>query len=64
MPKMKTNKSVASRFRLTATGKLKRQHQGRRHKLSKKSSQQKRQLQKSGLVHETKLKMYKRMLGV
>lgn len=64
MPKMKTNKSVASRFKVTGTGKLLRSRPGRRHKLTKKSSDRKRHLALPALVDETQLKMYKRMMGV
>ncbi len=64
MPKMKTNKSVASRFKATGSGKLKRMRPGRRHKLTKKSSQRKRALGHPALVDESQLKMYKRLLGV
>ncbi len=63
MPKMKTKKSVASRFRVTGTGKLKRGHPGTRHILTKKTSKRKRHLAKPGLVNETQLKMYKRLMG-
>jgi len=63
MPKMKTNKAVASRFRVTASGKLVRNRQGRRHKLSKKSSLQKRSLGRPTLVDDSQVKMYKRMMG-
>ncbi|MFZ0566109.1 MAG: 50S ribosomal protein L35 [Chlamydiales bacterium] len=64
MPKMKTNKSVASRFKVTGTGKLIRRRPGKRHKLTKKSSLRKRILGGPALVNEDKLKMYKRMMGV
>ncbi len=64
MPKMKTNKSVASRFRLTATGKLKRACPGKRHILTKKSGKLKRHLSRPALVDDTLLKTYKRMMGV
>lgn len=63
MPKMKTNKSVASRFSVTGSGKLLRRHPGRRHKLTKKSSLRKRRLGQPALVSETQLKMYKKMIG-
>ena len=63
MPKMKTNKSVASRFKLTGTGKLLRRRPGRRHKLTKKSSLRKRILARPALVSETQVKMYKKMIG-
>lgn len=64
MPKMKTNKSVASRFKATGSGKLKRGHPGKRHILTKKTSKRKRQLSKPALVSDTQLKMYKREMGV
>ena len=44
MPKMKTNKSVRKRFRVTGTGKLKRNKASKRHLLSGRTSKRKRQL--------------------
>lgn len=64
MPKMKTNKSVASRFSLTGTGKLKRTKPGKRHILTKKTTKRKRQLRKPDLVDSGQLKMYKIVMGV
>lgn len=64
MPKMKTRKAMLARFKVTGTGKLKRQHPGRRHILTKKSSKRKRRLRKSALVDSGQLKMYKRLMGV
>ncbi|MCP5470005.1 MAG: 50S ribosomal protein L35 [Chlamydiales bacterium] len=64
MPKMKTKKSVASRFKVTGTGKLVRGRPARRHKLTKKSSKRKRHLGTPGLVVSNMLKTYKRMMGV
>ena len=64
MPKKKTYKSAASRFKLTAKGKLLRGRPARRHKLTKKSSQRKRHLASAALVDTTVLKTYKRMMGV
>lgn len=65
MPKMKTNKAVAARFKLTASGKLKRGHPGKRHNVaSKKSPKRRRQLSKPSLVDEGQLKTYKRMMCV
>lgn len=46
MPKMKTRKAIKSRFKVTGTGKLMRNRQGRRHILTKKSSNRKRRLSK------------------
>lgn len=64
MPKMKTKKAVASRFRVTGTGKLKRQRPGLRHILTKKTPKRKRQLSKPGYVSKTHLKTYKRLMCV
>ncbi len=50
MPKMKTRKSVAKRFKRTATGKIKRACAGRGHLLSSKSRKRKRHLRKGALV--------------
>ena len=63
MPKMKTNKSIKSRFKVTGTGKLKRTKPGRRHILTKKSSKRKRRLRKMALVSECLTKKYTNMLG-
>ncbi len=64
MPKMKTNKSVASRFKVTGTGKLVRRHPAKRHKLTKKTSKRKSHLGKPALVDDSLVKTYKRMMGV
>jgi large subunit ribosomal protein L35 len=64
VPKMKTKKAVAARFRVTGTGKLKRTRPGRRHILTKKSSKRKRDLAKSRLVDEGQVKMFKMLMGV
>jgi len=44
MPKMKTRKSAAKRYRVTSKGKVKYKKQGTRHILTKKSSKRKRNL--------------------
>lgn len=46
MPKMKTNKSAAKRFKVTATGKILHRPTGKRHNLRKKSHRNKRDLSK------------------
>ena len=61
---MKTRKAVASRFRLTGTGKLKRGRPGRRHILTKKSSKRKRSLARAAFVATGFLKKYKILMGV
>lgn len=64
MTKMKTRKAVKARFSVTGTGKLKRQRPGRRHILTKKSSNRKRHLRKATLVDKGQTKMYARLMGV
>lgn len=63
MPKMKSNKSVKSRFKKTATGKLKRTRPGRRHILTKKTSKRKRKLRKSALVDKSIARTYVKMIA-
>ena len=58
----KTKKSVAKRFKVTATGKVLRRKPGLRHLASSKSSKRKRKLGKAGLVHETMLDRVKECL--
>jgi large subunit ribosomal protein L35 len=50
MPKQKTNKSIAKRFKVTGTGKIKRSKCGLRHLNSHMSGTQKRQLRNPGIV--------------
>ena len=50
MPKMKTHRGAAKRFKKTGTGKVKRAHSNRLHILTKKTTKRKRQLRKSALV--------------
>ena len=64
MTKMKTRKAVASRFKVTAKGKLKRTRPGRRHILTKKTSKRKRHLKKAALVSSTHEKTYKKLMRV
>lgn len=64
MPKMRTNKAVKARFKVTGTGKLVRHKPGRRHKLTKKASKRKRRLHKAALVDSGQTKMYARLMGV
>lgn len=50
MPKMKTHKGTAKRFKKTGTGKLKRSQALKRHILTKKSPKRIRQLRKAAMV--------------
>lgn len=62
MPKMKSHRGAAKRFKLTGTGKLKRAKAFKSHILTKKSSKTKRNLRKTGYVHVTEAKVYKKLL--
>ena len=62
MPKLKTHKGAAKRFRLTATGKIKRGHSHARHILTKKSNKRKRLLDIDGLVAKADQKRVEAML--
>ncbi len=61
---MKSRKAVSAKFKVTGTGKLKRQRPMRRHKLTKKSGKRKRHLKKAQTVHSGQVKMYKRLMQV
>ena len=62
MPKQKTRKAAAKRFRITKTGKVMRRHAKMRHLLERKSKQRKRRLRQAGLVSKSDLKRIKVML--
>ena len=62
MPKMKTNRAAAKRFKVTGTGKLKRSKAYKRHILTKKTRKTKRNLRKAAIVDMTNVKNMKRIL--
>ena len=63
MPKMKTHKASKKRFRVTASGKLKRRQAGKKHLLSHKTGKRKRHLRAS-VIETGKLgKKYIAMMG-
>ncbi len=62
MPKLKTHKGAAKRFRLTATGKIKRGHSHARHILTKKTHKRKRLLDIDALVAKGDQERVERML--
>ncbi|MFD1414080.1 50S ribosomal protein L35 [Oceanobacillus jeddahense] len=62
MPKMKTHKGSAKRFRKTGTGKVKRSHAYTSHMFAHKSQKQKRKLRKSALVSSGDYQRIKQML--
>lgn len=64
MPKIKTNRGAHKRFRVTASGKIKRAKAYTSHILTKKSSKRKRKLRKSTTVSEVDSRRVRRMLGI
>ncbi len=64
MPKVKTNSGAKKRFKVTATGKIKRQQAFHNHLLTKKSSKRKRRLRRSALVDTTDVGRIRRLLHI
>jgi large subunit ribosomal protein L35 len=62
MPKMKSNRAAAKRFKATGTGKLKRSKSYKRHILTKKSSKRKRHLGTATLVSKPETKKMLRLI--
>ncbi len=62
MPKMKTSRAAAKRFKLTGTGKLKRAKAFKSHILTKKSTKTKRNLRKTAYVSTSQEKVMKKIL--
>ena len=62
MPKIKTHRGAAKRFRKTASGKFKRTHAYTSHILTKKSAKRKRNLRKNAIVSSANQKTLQRML--
>ena len=62
MPKIKTNRAAAKRFKVTGTGKLKRNKAYKSHILTKKSTKRKRNLRKATMTDSTNVKNMKKIL--
>jgi len=62
MPKMKTNRGAAKRFKLTGTGKIKRKKGFANHILTKKSTKRKRGLRQSIIVGASDKKAIARLI--
>jgi len=62
MPKLKTNRGAAKRFKVTASGKVKHYKAYASHLLSGKTTKRKRNLRKSELVSEREVKNAKRLV--
>lgn len=62
MPKMKTNRGAAKRFKATGSGKLVRNKAYASHILTKKTTKIKRKMRKSAIVDSTNLGSLKKLL--
>ena len=63
MPKMKSNRGAMKRFKLTASGKIKRHKAGKSHILTKKNRKTKRNLRAATLVSEADARRVHQMIG-
>ena len=62
MPKMKTNRGAAKRFKVTKSGKVKYNRANRRHILTKKTTKRKRHLREAGFLETGDAKLIKSQL--
>lgn len=62
MPKMKTHRGAAKRFKKTGSGKLKRAHAYTSHLFANKSTKAKRKLRKGALVSKGDFKRIRQLL--
>ena len=63
MPKIKTRRGAAKRFKFTGTGKIKRHKAYASHILTKKTTKRKRGLRKATMLVSAEVKRVARMLG-
>lgn len=63
MPKQKTHSGAKKRFKITGSGKIKKQQSGMRHNLEVKSSRRTRRLNQDQLVSGNDMKTVKKLLG-
>lgn len=62
MPKMKTRRSAAKRYKISPNGKVKYKKQGLRHILTKKSTKRKRRLRKTGVLSPAEERRAKKLV--
>lgn len=62
MPKMKTKKAAAKRFRIRGSGSIKRAHATKRHILTKRTTKNKRQLRGMVTIHASDIKRVRDMM--
>jgi large subunit ribosomal protein L35 len=63
MPKNKTHSGASKRFRVTGSGKLRRQKTGMRHNLERKPSKMTRRMSGTTEVSKSDIKTVRRLLG-
>ncbi len=64
MPKMKTHRGAAKRFKVTGSGKITKNNAFKRHLLESKTSKRKRGLRKAEVISSGDERRVKRMLGL
>ncbi|MGE5581774.1 MAG: 50S ribosomal protein L35 [Bacillota bacterium] len=64
MPKMKTHRGAAKRFKVTGSGKVRKNNAYKSHLLESKSPKRKRNLRKAGIVSSGDMGRVRRMLGL
>ena len=64
MPKIKTRRGAAKRFKLTGSGRIKRNKANHRHMLIRRSNKAKRKMRQAGILTSGDAKLVKAMLGV
>ena len=62
MPKMKSHRGACKRFKVTASGTIKRERMNGSHNLEKKNRKRSRRLHQSTLLEGTKAKQIKQMI--
>ncbi len=64
MPKMKSKRAAAKRFKISASGRIKREQAYASHYFTSKASKRKRRLRKAGEVHSSDMRRIKRLIQV
>ena len=64
MPKMKTRRGAAKRFKIAGSGRIKRNKANHRHMLVRRSNKAKRKMRQAGVVSSADRKIVKALLGV
>ena len=64
MPKIRTRKAAAKRFKLTGTGRIRRRRANKGHLLTRKTRKRKRNLRQSDVVHPVDAARIRRQLGL